>query len=120
MRRWLAAIVAIAALLPATALARQLATRSQHAAMVAAGVAAHDINKQQGPCMQGWVSTVNRSYGMLIFTPPWTAYCRKWAADGYALFHRVRGHWRFVTAGSDLRCPIRGIPTRVARDLKVC
>jgi hypothetical protein len=45
--------------------------------------------------------------------------CERWAVDGMAIFKRRRRAWRFVVAGSAFDCPVRQVPRRVQRDLKI-
>jgi hypothetical protein len=42
------------------------------------------------------------------------------AANGVIIEHHTAVGWQFVTVGSSFRCPIKGVPARVARDLGVC
>jgi hypothetical protein len=42
------------------------------------------------------------------------------AANGVIIEHRTPRGWRFVTVGSSFRCPIKGVPIAVGRDLGVC
>jgi hypothetical protein len=97
-----------------------MASAREHAAVVAAAVAAHDINRIQGFCARVFVSTVDARWTSLDFPEPPSKPCEMYTADGIALFHWRHGRWHFVTAGSSFRCPIRGVPMRVAHDFKVC
>jgi hypothetical protein len=42
------------------------------------------------------------------------------AANGLIIEHQTSHGWQFVTVGSSFSCPIKGVPTLVARDLGVC
>jgi hypothetical protein len=44
----------------------------------------------------------------------------KVAANGVIIEHLVEGRWHFVTVGSDIHCPVKGMPVAVARDLGPC
>jgi hypothetical protein len=46
--------------------------------------------------------------------------CKRSAFDGVDLVQRVRGHWRYVTAGSaELPCRRLRVPVAVSRDLRL-
>lgn len=105
---------------PATALARRKANSQQRKGIIAAGVAAKDISKAQGPCARIYVSTVNSNWASLDFPPQPSHACRQLVANGVGLFQKRSGKWHFVTAGSEFTCPIKGVPKKVAHDLKVC
>jgi hypothetical protein len=124
-RSWSVVIVVIVILaLPCVALARRLATKRQHDRVVAAAVAAHDISKAQGRCARVFISTANTDWASLDFPAAATGKprsCLMLAANGIALFHYRHGQWRFVTVGSDFpTCPPKGVPRRVAHDLRIC
>jgi hypothetical protein len=117
----LCVLIAIAALSPAVALARRLATSRQHAAVVNAAVVAHDLNQRQGRCTQVYISTANTSWAALDFPAKEPKSCLALAANGIAVFHYRSGRWRFLTAGSDFStCPPRGVPRNVTHDLRLC
>lgn len=69
-------------------------------------------------CVRVRVSTVNRRYASALIRNGRRS-CRRWAADGVAVFRRGDGRWRFVTAGSAFECPVPKVPRRVARDLGI-
>jgi hypothetical protein len=118
------ATLLFAVLLPAVALARRLANSHQHAAVVAAAVAAHDINRPQGRCARVFISTANTSWASLDFPAATSGKpkdCLALSANGVSIFHFRRGKWHFVTSGSSfLVCPPKGVPKSVAKDLRVC
>ncbi len=116
-------IVALALLLVvcATALARRRASAGERTAVVNAAVAQSALSHGQGACVEVYISTVSSHWASIDFPqPPKNAHCAALAANGVLLMHRVSGHWKYVAGGSDFRCPIRGVPTPVARDLRVC
>jgi hypothetical protein len=120
MRRLIPAILIAFALLPSLAFAHTRADASDAAAVRAAAVRSHQLSKQQAACQVVTISTVNRSYASLSWPAQLSRSCERVAADGLVLMHRAAGGWRFVTDGSSFKCPIKGIPTKVGYDLKVC
>jgi hypothetical protein len=120
MRRVALGALLIAVLLPSAALARRRATKQQRAGVVAAALRASDIGKQQALCVVVFVSTVSKRWALLAFPNKPSQACLRYQANGVSFYHRKNGRWHWITAGSDLRCPIKGVPTRVAQDLKVC
>lgn len=111
-------VLTTCALMPSLASARRRATAHQRAAVIAAAVAAHDINAAQAPCVRVYISTVTHDWASMDFLYPTPKACHE-PANGISLFHRAHGHWRFITAGSSFSCPISGVPRGVARDLRV-
>jgi hypothetical protein len=65
------------------------------------------------------ISTVNRQFASLHWPAKLSKACRRVAADGVIVEHHTAHGWRFVTVGSSFTCPIKGLPTRVARDLGI-
>jgi hypothetical protein len=112
----LAAIV----LAPAAALAHRPATKSERAAVLAAVVLQREETRAQAHCLKVTVSTVNSSYAVVAWPKRLSRACRRIEANGVVIEHLRHGSWRFVTAGSSFRCPLRRLPRRVARDLRVC
>lgn len=116
----LIALAAAAALVPAAALAHRRATKSERSAILAAVVRQHELSRAQAACQVVTVSTVNHNYAAVTWPATLSRACLRVAANGVIIEHRqVRG-WHFVTVGSAIQCPIKGVPTRVARDLGVC
>ncbi len=107
-------------LIPAAALAHRRATRAERAAILAAVVHQGELSKAQAACQVVTISTVNQSYASLTWPTRLSKACMRVAANGTIIEHRKGRQWRFVTVGSSLRCPINGVPSRVARDLGVC
>jgi hypothetical protein len=121
MKRLLIAALIATAAIPTVALGRQRATSTQHSRIVNAAVAGKVISKAQGPCVQVFVSTVDRSWATLGFPVKLSAHCQKLAANGVAVFHFRAGRWRLVADGSDFQpCPPKAVPKRVAKDLRLC
>ena len=110
-RSLLAALAALA-LLPAVALADRPPTSHERAGL---------SNKVgvPGRCLAIRVSTVNPRWAKTRIRLARKS-CRRWAADGIAVFkRRTGGGWRFVTAGSAFDCPVPKVPPRVVEDLEI-
>lgn len=105
---------------PGLAFGRRRASRSERAAVVRAAERQGDIGRQQAPCVVIYVSNVNRAWSSLSFPEKPSRACLPFEANGVSLYHWSHGRWRFVTAGDEFRCPIGGVPSRVAHDLRVC
>jgi hypothetical protein len=113
------AVVAVA-LLPGAALAHRRATTPERTALRAAVVRQGQLSKAQAACQVVTISTVNQTFAALTWPAKLSKSCQRVAANGVIIEHRTRGAWRFVTVGSAFHCPVKGVPTRVARDLGVC
>ena len=87
---------------------------------MAAVVRQGELSKAQAACQVVTISTVNQRYASLTWPAKLSKACSRVAANGVIVEHRGRRSWGFVTAGSSFRCPIRGVPNGVARDLGVC
>lgn len=122
MRRTYLLLVTFAALavLPAVAVAHRRATKPERTAILAAVVRQHQLSKAQATCQVVMISTVNQRFAALTWPEHLSRACIRVAANGVIIEHRTTRGWRFVTVGSDLRCPIKGVPVAVARDLGVC
>lgn len=120
MRRLIPGVVVALALLPSLAFAHTRANASQAAAIRAAAVAAHQLSRRQAACQVVTISTVNRSYASLTWPAKLSAPCERVAANGVVLMRESAGGWGFITAGSSFKCPIKGVPTKVGYDLRVC
>ena len=112
--------VAVGVALPAAAVAHRRATKSERAAILKAVVRQHQLSKAQAACQTVTISTVNTHYATATWPRKLSRACLRVAADGVIIEHQTARGWTLVSDGSDLRCPIKGVPTRVARDLKVC
>lgn len=108
------------ALTPAVALAHRRATKPERTAILAAVVHQHQLSKAQAACQVVTISTVNTSYAAVTWPAKLSRACQRVAANGVIIEHHAKRSWRFVTVGSSFRCPIKGVPSRVARDLGVC
>ena len=108
-------VVAVA-LVASVASAKRRASPRERAAVIGAAVAGHRINRAQAPCVRVFISTVNRNWASVNFVYPTPRACHE-PANGMLLYHRLHGRWRYVTAGSSIFCPVRGVPNRVAHDL---
>jgi hypothetical protein len=107
-------------MLPAAAFAHRPATRSEKIAILAAVVHQHALNAAQAACQVVTVSTVNYSFAKVTWPARLSRLCRRVAANGVIIEHKNSKGWQFVTVGSSLTCPIKGVPAAVARDLAVC
>jgi hypothetical protein len=116
----LISLLVIAMAFPAAASAHRRATKAERAALVAAVVHQGKLSTTQAACQVATISTVNRGYAVLAWPAKLSKACLRVAANGVILEHRVSGHWDFLTEGSSLQCPIKGVPARVAHDLGVC
>jgi hypothetical protein len=108
------------ALMPAAAFAHQRATKAERATILAAVVEQGQLSKAQAACQVVTISTVNRHYAAVTWPRKLSRACIRVAANGVIIEHQTARGWKFVTVGSSFRCPIKGVPTRVARDLGVC
>jgi hypothetical protein len=113
-------IFAALAVVPAAALAHRRATKPERTAILAAVVRQHELSKAQARCQIVTISTVNQRFAVLTWPKHLSRSCTRVAGNGVIIEHRTIRGWRFVTVGSDLRCPIKGVPGAVARDLGVC
>jgi hypothetical protein len=107
-------------LIPAAALAHRRATKAERSVVVAAVVHQRELSKAQADCQVVTISTVNQSYASLSWPAKLSKACLRVAANGVIIEHRRGRQWDFVTVGSSFRCPIKGVPDRVATDLGVC
>jgi hypothetical protein len=118
--RVLIVMFATLALLPAAAVAHRRATKPERAAILAAVVRQHQLSKAQAACQVVTISTLSQRYAALTWPKRLSRGCVRVAANGVIIEHRTSRGWRFVAVGSDLRCPIKGVPVAVAHDLRVC
>jgi hypothetical protein len=113
-------LVVAGALIPAAAFAHRRATKAEHSAVLAAVVRQGQLSKAQAACQVVTISTVNHNYAATSWPAKLSHACMRVAANGVIIEHHTAREWRFVTVGSSFTCPIKGVPTRVARDLGVC
>jgi hypothetical protein len=113
-------LVVAGALIPAAALAHRRATKAERSAVLAAVVRQGQLSKGQAACQFVTISTANHYYATTTWPARLSRACMRVAANGVIIEHRTARGWQFVTVGSGFRCPIKGVPTRVARDLGVC
>jgi ribosomal protein S14 len=118
--RLLVLVFAALAVLPAVAVAHRRATKPERTAILAAVVRQHQLSRAQAICQVVTISTVNQHYAELSWPKKLSRACMRVAANGVIIEHRTTRGWRFVTVGSSFRCPIKGVPVAVARDLGVC
>jgi hypothetical protein len=101
--------------------ARFRAIEKDRAAMVAAGKAAGVIDSGlPANCTR---AIVDSNWGT-IDEERRDRRCSRFARRGVLVFHRAGRRWQFVAAGRDFHafggCPIKGVPTGVARRLRLC
>jgi hypothetical protein len=113
-------LLVVALLAPAAAFAARTVTKAQRTQILAAVVKQHELTKAQAACQAVTVSTVNSAYAEVKWPAKLTKSCQRIAANGVIIEHRTGGQWKLVTVGSDFHCPIKGLPTKVGRDLGVC
>jgi type II secretory pathway pseudopilin PulG len=116
----LIALLVAAAVLPTAALAHRRATKAEQSAVLAAVVRQHELSRAQAACQVVTISTVSHNYAAVKWPEKLSRACMRVAANGVIIEHRQARGWHFVTVGSTFRCPIKGVPTRVAHDLRVC
>jgi hypothetical protein len=116
VKRTLAAVIALAVLVPAVAVARRLATGTTRTAIERVAVPGFD-----GPqrCLIVAVTTKDGgNWATVGFNGADYRSCASWGLNGVYILHRARGRWRNVTSGSALiPCGRFGIPVAVRRDL---
>jgi hypothetical protein len=113
-------VVAILLVMPAGAVGHRRATRKERRAILAAVVRQRELSEAQAACQRVTISTVDQDYAALTWPAKPSSACRRVEADGVIVEHREWRRWRFVTVGSSFRCPVKGVPDRVARDLRIC
>ena len=113
-------LMAALVLIPAAAFAHRRANKVQRSAILAAVVKQKQLSEAQAACQVVTISTVNPRFALLSWPPKLSKACLRVAANGVIVEHRGTRGWRLVTVGSSFRCPIKGLPSAVARDLRVC
>jgi hypothetical protein len=113
-------LVVAGALIPAAAFAHRRATKAERSAVLAAVVRQGQLSKAQAACQVVTISTPNHHYAATTWPAKLSRACMRVAANGVIIEHRAAHGWQFVTVGSSFQCPIKGVPSRVARDLGVC
>lgn len=114
------ALVVAGLVVPASALAARSATSSERSAIVAAAVHQGEVSATQAACQAVTVSTVNQGYASLSWPARLSRQCAQVAANGVIVEMKTGASWQVVAAGSSFQCPIKNVPTTVARDLGVC
>jgi hypothetical protein len=120
IRKTALAVALAAAIGPAAAaLAASAHTVAAPAAQRAGMLKAFGDPAKAASCLSTRLAASNHSYGTV--RPSHATRCTKWAFDGVNVLHRTSGtHWKVKFEGSSYACPVKGIPTRVQRDLGVC
>jgi ribosomal protein S14 len=113
-------LLAATALVPAAARANRRATKSERTAILKAVVRQGELSRAQASCQKVIISSVNHTYAATTWPAKLSRACLRVAANGVIIEHQTSHGWQFVTVGSSFSCPIKGVPTRVARDLGVC
>ena len=72
-------------------------------------------------CAIVYISTVDKHWASYHFDDATfkDPDCAKVAADGVAILQFRGSSWHMVTAGSSFSCPVRKVPARVVKDLRV-
>jgi hypothetical protein len=118
--RLLVGILTALVLMPAAALAHRRATKAERSAIVAAVVKQKQLSGAQAACQVVTISTVDQRFAALSWPAQLSSACRRVAANGVIIERRGKRGWQLITVGSSFRCPIKGVPNAVARDLGVC
>jgi hypothetical protein len=113
-------LVAATALVPAAAVAHRRATKSERTAILKAVVRQGELSHAQAACQKVIISTVDHRYASTTWPAKLSRACMHVAANGVIIEHKTSHGWQLVSVGSSFRCPIKGVPRRVARDLGVC
>jgi len=118
--RVLVLIFAALAAMPVAAIAHRRATKPERTAILAAVVRQHQLSQAQATCQVVRISTVNQRYAELTWPRKLSNACKRVAANGVIIEHRTTRGWRFVAVGTRFTCPIKGVPSAVARDFGLC
>jgi hypothetical protein len=113
-------LAVVVMLMPSAALAHRRASKAERSAILAAVVRQRQLSKKQASCQVVTISTVNQDYASLRWPVRLSSACSGVAANGVIIERRTGRGWLFVAVGSTFKCPINGVPNRVARDLGVC
>ncbi|HEX3617860.1 MAG TPA: hypothetical protein VHU61_15070 [Solirubrobacteraceae bacterium] len=114
------ALLAAGLFVPATALGHVAASGAQRNAILTAAVHQGEVSSRQKTCLVVTISTVNKTYAALSWPARLTRACAAVAAQGIIVEHGSGKVWSVVAAGSSFVCPIKTVPSTVARDLGVC
>jgi hypothetical protein len=109
----LVVVVAALAVAATPALAKTVAQGAQKTAIVHAAFG----SKPPVKCYNAYSSTVNRAWASAQYAGSVKAPCARWGSNGIVILHRSGTHWRIVAEGSSFRCPVRGVPNPIERDL---
>ena len=114
------AIALFGLVMPASALAHRPASKTERASILVAAVHQGELSSRQAVCQTVTVSTVNQDYAALAWPAKLSQSCAQVAGNGVIIEHRARSGWLLAAAGSSFECPVKAVPTKVARDLGVC
>jgi hypothetical protein len=70
-------------------------------------------------CLKMRVATVRSGWASATLKVPLPRSCQRYAADGIVVWHKRGDVWRMQFAGSSWKCPIKGLPEAVRKDLKL-
>jgi hypothetical protein len=115
------ALLAVAALAPATALGSvaRLRTVAPTSAQQAAIVKAFGAPRVAAPCLNVVLAASDHNYATVRFSA--RKGCLRWAFNGKNVLKRGgHDHWSVAFEGSAYRCPLARIPLLVQRQLEVC
>jgi hypothetical protein len=88
-----------------------------HGATKVATIRAAFGRQAPAKCYDAYISTVDGSWASAYYAGSVKAPCVRWGSNGIVLMHSSHKHWHVVTEGSSFRCPVRGVPNRIERDL---
>jgi len=114
------ALIAVGLLVPAAAVAQRAATSSERAAILASAVHQGEISSTQAACQVVTISTVNSGYAVLRWPGKLSKACAAVASQGVIVEARKGVAWQLLAAGTSFQCPLKTVPSTVARDLGVC
>jgi hypothetical protein len=120
-RRPLLVVLAIAAVVPASALGAKAkpGTVAPTSAQRAAILKAFGDPGAAAPCLIIRLAASNSNYATVRFH--FTKGCLRWAFNGENILKRGKhDHWSVAFEGSAYRCPLPRIPVHVQRQLGVC
>ena len=118
-RRLAVALIALVVAVPAIALAAGGTTPPTRAQRAGILKAFGSRSRAQSNCMIVLLAASNGRYGTV--RPRIQRSCVKYEFNGVNVYRNTSANnWKLVFAGSSYKCPVRGIPRQVQRDLAIC
>jgi hypothetical protein len=118
-RRLAVALIALLIAVPAIALAAGRTTSPTSAQRAGLLKAFGSRSRAQSNCLITLIAASNRRYGTV--RPRFQRSCTTYEFNGVNVYWNTSAnHWKLVFAGSSYKCPVRGIPRQVQRDLAIC